>query len=166
MASMPVAAATLGGSVRVLSGSRIASRGNSGKSAISILIFSSGSLMTAAIEFSLPVPAVVGTQASGAIVAHVRRGVLRHAVVDARPLEAAVLDARLDPLDQARAADHLVGDDEHPPRPLLLELEAGRAEQVAARDDPGGAGVLVEVLEPPQRGPVERGSGLHQAALR
>ena len=67
MASIPVAAAIFGGSVLVVSGSRIASRGKSGKSAISILIFSSGSLMTAAIETSLPVPAVVGMQASGAM---------------------------------------------------------------------------------------------------
>ncbi len=67
MASMPVAAAIAGGSVRVASGSRIASRGNSGKSAISSLTFSSWSLITAAIDTSLPVPAVVGMQASGAI---------------------------------------------------------------------------------------------------
>ena len=64
---MPVAAATLGGSVRVVSGSRIASRGKSGKSAISSLTFWSGSLITAAIDTSLPVPAVVGMQASGAM---------------------------------------------------------------------------------------------------
>ena len=64
---MPVAAAIAGGSVRVVSGSRIASRGNSGKSAISSFTFSSGSLITAAIDTSLPVPAVVGMQASGAI---------------------------------------------------------------------------------------------------
>jgi hypothetical protein len=51
----------------VVSGSRIASRGNSGKSAISIFTFSSGTLITAAIETSLPVPAVVGMQASGAM---------------------------------------------------------------------------------------------------
>ena len=44
------------GSVRVDSGSRIASRGNSGKSAISSLTFSSWSLITAAIETSEPVP--------------------------------------------------------------------------------------------------------------
>src|SRR4051812_45042206 len=60
MASMPVAAATLGGSVRVLSGSRMARRGNSGKSAISSFTLRSGSLITAAIETSLPVPAVSG----------------------------------------------------------------------------------------------------------
>ena len=64
---MPVAAATLGGSVRVVSGSRIASRGKSGKSAISSLTFWSGSLITAAIDTSLPVPAVVGMHASGAM---------------------------------------------------------------------------------------------------
>jgi hypothetical protein len=64
---MPVAAAICGGSVRVVSGSRIARRGNSGKSAISIFTFSSGILMTAAIETSEPVPAVVGMQASGAM---------------------------------------------------------------------------------------------------
>jgi hypothetical protein len=64
---MPVAAATFGGSVRVVSGSRIASRGNSGKSAISILTFSSGTLITAAMEISLPVPDVVGMHASGAM---------------------------------------------------------------------------------------------------
>ena len=63
---MPVAAATDGGSVRVVSGSRIARRGKSGKSAISIFTFSSGTLITAAIDTSLPVPAVVGMQASGA----------------------------------------------------------------------------------------------------
>ena len=44
----------------------MASRGKSGKSAISSLTFSSWSLITAAIETSLPVPAVVGMQASGA----------------------------------------------------------------------------------------------------
>ncbi len=64
---MPVAAAIAAGSVRVLSGSRMARRGNSGKSAISSLTLRSGSLMTAAIDTSLPVPAVVGMQASGAI---------------------------------------------------------------------------------------------------
>ena len=67
MASIPVAAATAAGSVRVVSGSRIASRGKSGKSAISSFMRSSGSLMTAAIDTSLPVPAVVGMQASGAM---------------------------------------------------------------------------------------------------
>ncbi len=51
--------------MRVLSGSRIASRGKSGKSAISSFTFSSVSLITAAIDTSLPVPAVVGMQASG-----------------------------------------------------------------------------------------------------
>ena len=53
--------------MRVVSGSRIASRGNSGKSAISSLTLCSWSLITAAIDTSLPVPAVVGTQASGAM---------------------------------------------------------------------------------------------------
>ena len=47
-------------------------------------------------------------------------------------------DARLDPLHQAGAADHLVGDQEDAVRALLLELEAGRPEQVAPRDHPGG----------------------------
>ena len=37
-------------------------------------------------------------------------------------------------------------------------------EQVAPGDHPGRAGVLVEVLEPPERGPVQRGACLHQAA--
>src|SRR5919106_1675454 len=67
IASIPVAAATGAGSVRVVSGSRIARRGKSGKSAISSLTFSSGSFTTAAIDTSLPVPAVVGMHASGAI---------------------------------------------------------------------------------------------------
>ena len=67
IASIPVAAATCAGRVRVVSGSRMASRGKSGKSAISSLTLCSWSLMTAAMETSLPVPAVVGMQASGAI---------------------------------------------------------------------------------------------------
>ena len=62
-----MAAAIGAGSVRVDSGSRIASRGKSGKSAISSLTFSSWSLITAAIDTSEPVPAVVGMHASGAI---------------------------------------------------------------------------------------------------
>ena len=221
---MPVAAAIGAGSVRVLSGSRIARRGNSGKSAISSLTLRSGSLITAAIDTSLPVPAVVGMQASGAMSSGLpmpsssrgirkkpscsaapppwvktasatfavsitdppptarnesapaslaaaaqrshtsRRRVLRDLVEHTRDLEPAVGDARLDPLDQPGAADHLVGDDEDPARALLLELEPGGAEQVAASDDPGRGGVLVEVLEAPQRGGVERGAGLHQAA--
>ena len=72
--------------MRVDSGSRIASRGKSGKSAISSLTFSSGSLMTAAIDTSEPVPAVVGMQASGAIVERAA-----HAVVLARHQEEALL---------------------------------------------------------------------------
>ena len=67
MASMPVDAAIADGSVRVDSGSRIASRGNSGKSAISSLTLFSWSLTMAPIDTSDPVPAVVGMQASGAI---------------------------------------------------------------------------------------------------
>ena len=65
IASIPVDAAMCGGSVRVLSGSRIASRGNSGKSASSSFTFASWSFTTAAIDTSEPVPAVVGMQASG-----------------------------------------------------------------------------------------------------
>ncbi len=64
---MPVAAAIGAGSEAVVSGSRIASRGNNGKSAISSLTCSSTSLITAAIDTSEPVPAVVGMQASGAM---------------------------------------------------------------------------------------------------
>ena len=66
MASMPVEAAIAAGSVRVDSGSRIASRGKSGKSAISSFTLRSWSFTTAPIELSEPVPAVVGMQASGA----------------------------------------------------------------------------------------------------
>src|SRR3954464_175748 len=65
MASIPVDAAIRGGSVRVLSGSRIARRGNSGKSASSSFTFASWSFTTAAIDTSEPVPAVVGMQARG-----------------------------------------------------------------------------------------------------
>ncbi len=89
MASIPVAAASAGGSVRVVSGSRIASRGNSGKSAISSLTLCSWSLITAAIDTSLPVPAVVGMHASGAMSQRPA-----HAVVLARHEEEALLVAR------------------------------------------------------------------------
>ena len=64
---MPVEAAISGGSVRVASGSSIATRGKSGTSASSSFTFASSSLMTAAIDTSDPVPAVVGMHASGAI---------------------------------------------------------------------------------------------------
>ena len=66
MASMPVAAAMAGGRVAVDAGSRIASRGNIGKSATWYLMCSSASLITAAKEISEPVPQVVGMQANGA----------------------------------------------------------------------------------------------------
>ena len=56
-------------------------------------------------------------------------GVLRHLVEDAGDLEPAVLEAGLDPLDQARAADHLVGDHQRSPGALLGELEAGAPDQ-------------------------------------
>ena len=164
-------------------------------------------MITAAIDTSLPVPAVVGMHASGAISSGLpmpsfSRGMRRkpscsralppcvntasatlavsiteppptarnesapaslaaaaqrsttsveescgHLVEHAGHLEAAVAHALLHPLDEAGAADHLVGDDEHALRALLLELEAGRAEQVAPGDHPGGREVLVEVLE-------------------
>jgi hypothetical protein len=82
-------------------------------------------------------------------VAHVGRGVLRDLVVDAHDLEATVRHACLHAVHEAGAADHLVGDHEHPPRALLLELESRRAQEVTAGDHPGGRGVLVEVLESP-----------------
>ena len=66
MASIPVAAARWGGSVRVDSGSSTARRGYMGRSATWNLMCSSRSLITAAKETSDPVPAVVGRQASGA----------------------------------------------------------------------------------------------------
>ena len=65
-ASIPVAAAIGAGSVAVDSGSRIASRGASGKSRTKILISLPGSLTTATGLTSEPVPAVVGIAASGA----------------------------------------------------------------------------------------------------
>ena len=55
--------------------------------------------------------------------------------------------AGLHPFHEPGRADHGVGHEEHPARALLLELEAGRPEQVAASDHARGRGVLVEVLE-------------------
>ena len=74
-------------------------------------------------------------------------GVLRDVVEDADDLEPAVGEPRLDLLDQTRAADHLVGDHQHPLGALLGELEAGAPDQLASGDHPGRCGELVEVLE-------------------
>ena len=78
---------------------------------------------------------------------HVRGRVLRHLVEHPGDLEPAVRDPGLGPLDQAGRADHLVGDHEDAVSALLLELEAGRPDQVAAGDHTGRLRVLVEVLE-------------------
>jgi hypothetical protein len=175
--------------------------------------------MTAAIDTSEPVPAVVGMHASGAVAVarhqeealllargaavredrvgdlrgvhdrpapdgeegvrarllrcgraflhDVRRRVLRHAVEDPGDLEAAVLDTGLHLVDQAGAADDLVGDDEDAVRALLHELEAGALDQAAARDDPGVVDVLVEVLEARHLTSVQRRRlGAHFASSR
>ncbi len=74
-------------------------------------------------------------------------GVLRHGVEDRGDLEAAVGQAVGDAVDETGGADHGVGDEQHPPRALLGELEAGGGEQVAPGDHPGRGGELVEVLE-------------------
>jgi hypothetical protein len=74
-------------------------------------------------------------------------GVLRHLVEDSRDLDPAVGKPLRDPVDEPGAADHLVGDHERPPRPLLGELEPGALDQVTACDHPGRSGELVEGLE-------------------
>jgi hypothetical protein len=86
----------------------------------------------------------------------VGRGVLRHVVEDSRHLEAAVGHAGLDLVDQPRAANDLVGDDEDARGALLHELEAGTLEQPAPGDHPGLVHVLVEVLEARHLTGVER----------
>ena len=65
--------------------------------------------------------------------------VLGDLVEDARHLEAAIGDPRLDPLDQPGGADHLVGDHERPLGALLGELEARRRRSGPARRSPGWA---------------------------
>jgi hypothetical protein len=83
------------------------------------------------------------------------------------PVEAAVLDTGLHLVDQAGAADDLVGDDEDAVRALLHELEAGALDQAAARDDPGVVDVLVEVLEARHLTSVQRRRlGAHFASSR
>ena len=78
---------------------------------------------------------------------HVRRGVLRHVVEHAGHVEAAVGHARLDPLDEPRAPHDGIGHHEHAVGALLGELEAGRAQHLAPRDDAGGRAELGEVPE-------------------
>ena len=186
---MPVAAATRGGSVRVVSGSRMASRGKSGKSAISSLTFASWSLMrrpsrprsrcrpwsgctpagprrrrpahpvgsarhqeeascsralppwvntaSATLAVSITGPPPAARKSPRRPPWPLRRSAPRHRWRSPaarhrtlRPAQPAIGEACLDAVDEARAANHRVGHDQHPLGALLHELEAGRLEQV------------------------------------
>ena len=62
---MPHAAVTVGGSVSVVSGSTIASRGRSDGCEIPVFMWSASTSMTQTGVASAPVPAVVGSATSG-----------------------------------------------------------------------------------------------------